>query len=70
MKHIVQEVVLVIIITVISVTVALLIANSVNSEPLRMKGDQLNTYSKTKNNVHSFNSRKVRITEIKLEKKL
>lgn len=68
-KHIVQEVVLVLIITVISITGALFIANSVQSEPLRLKNNQWSHHSKY-HTMHGSDGGNIRIIDIKLKKKL
>ncbi len=52
MKHIVQEVLLVLIITIISVIAALFIAHSVQSETLRQK-DTWSHYSKGHFTIHN-----------------
>ena len=52
MKHIVQEVLLVLIITIISVISALFIAHSVQSEPLHQK-DTWNHFSKGHPTIHN-----------------
>jgi len=69
-KHIVQEVVLVLIITVISITAALFIANNVQSEQLRLKGNQWHHHSKDQSIIHGADSRSIRIIDVKLKKKL
>lgn len=52
MKHIVQEVLLVLIITIISIVVALFIAHSVRSETLNYK-DTLSRSSESKPSIHN-----------------
>lgn len=52
MKHIVQEVLLVLIITIISIVVALFIAHSVRSETLHYK-DTLSHSSESKPRIHN-----------------
>lgn len=70
MKQIVQEIVLVLIITVISITVALFIANSVQSEPLRLKNNQLNHHPKDHFEIHGEDIGSIHIIDVKLKKKL
>ena len=60
-KHIIQEIVLVIIITVISISVALFIANNAQSEPLRLKDDQLHHLSDDQSIIDSAGSENIRI---------
>jgi len=58
MKHIVQEVLLVLIITIISVIAALFIAHSVQSETLRQK-DTWSHYSKGHFTIHNNGNKAV-----------
>jgi hypothetical protein len=67
-KHIVQEVLLVLIITVISITVALFIANNAQSQPLRLKDNQRYHYSKDQSVIHGTDNGNLRIINIKLKK--
>jgi len=69
-KHIVQEVLLVLIITVISITVALFIANNAQSEPLRLKENQKYHHSKDQSIIHGADNGNIRIIDAKLKKKL
>lgn len=69
-KHIVQEVVLVLIITVISITIALLIAQNVHSGQLRLKDNQWHHHSKDQSIIHDADSGSIRIIDVKLKKKL
>jgi hypothetical protein len=69
-RHIVQEVVLVLIIAIISITIALFIANSVQSEPLRLKHNQWHHHSKGQSVIHGAASGNIRIIDVKLKKKL
>ena len=69
-KHIVREVALVLIITVISITVALFIANNAQSEPLRLKDNQWHHHSKDQSIIHGADSGNIRITDVKIKKKL
>ena len=70
MKQIVQEVVLVLIITVICIAIAFLIANNVQSEPLRLKENQWYYHSKDQSIIRGTDSGNIRILDIKLKKKL
>ncbi|MGV7234901.1 MAG: hypothetical protein ACQ9ET_01470 [Nitrosomonadaceae bacterium] len=70
MKHRVQEVVLVLIITVICITVAFFIANNVQSEPLRLKDNQWHHHSKDQSIINGIDSGNIRIIDVKLKKKL
>ena len=67
MKHIVQEVLLVLFITIISVIVALIIAHSVQSEPLNQK-DTWNHSSKGHLTTH--NSGAAGVVDGEFEEKL
>ena len=69
-RHIVQEIVLVLVITVISITAALFIANSVQSKPLRIKNNQWHHQLKVQPIIKGANSGDIRLTEVKLNKKL
>jgi hypothetical protein len=69
-KQIVQEVVLVLIITVISITVALFIANSVQSEPLRLKNNQWSHHLEDHSEIHGEDIGSMRIIDVRLKKKL
>lgn len=69
-RHIVQEVVLVLIIAVISITVALFIANSAQSEPLRLKDNQWHHHSEDQSKIHGADGGNIRIIDAKLKKKL
>ena len=69
-RHIVQEIVLVLIITVVSIITALFIANSVQSEPLRKKDNQEHYHSKEQSIIQGTDSGNIRIIDVKLRKKL
>ena len=69
-RHIVQEILLVLIITVVSIIVALFIANSVQSEPLRIKDNQGHHDSKEQSIIKGADSEKIRNIDVKLQKKL
>ncbi len=64
MKHIVQEVLLVLIITIISVIAALFIAHSVQSETLHQK-DTWSHYSKGHPTIHNNGDKAVVDSEFK-----
>lgn len=70
MKNIVQEVILVLIIAVVCITVAFLIANNVQSEPLRLKDNQWHHHSKDQSIISGTDSGNIRIIDVKLKKKL
>ena len=69
-RHIVQEILMVLIITVVSIIVALFIANSVQSEPLRIKDNQWHYDSKKQSIIKDADSENIRIIDVKLQKKL
>ena len=69
-RHIVQEILLVLIIAVASIIVALFIANSVQSEPLRVKDNQWHYDSKEQSVIKGADSENIRNIDVKLQKKL
>ena len=69
-KHKVQEIVLVFIITVISISVALFIANNAQSEPLRLKDNQWHHHSKDQSIIDGADSGNMRVIDVKLKKQL
>ena len=69
-RHIVQEILLVLIIAVVSIIVALFIAKSVQSEPLHIKDNQRHYESKEQSIIKGVDSENIRIIDVKLQKKL
>ena len=69
-KHIIQEIVLVVIITVISISVALFIASNAQSEPLSQKDNQLHHHLKDQPIINSTDSGNIRTIGAKLKMKL
>jgi hypothetical protein len=67
-KHILQEIVLVFIIAVISISVALFIAHNAQSEPLRMKDNQWRHHSKDQSIIKGADSGNMHIIDVKLKK--
>ena len=69
-KHKIQEIVLVVIITVISISVALFIANNAQSEPLLQKDNQLHHHSEDRPIINSTDSGNIRTLGAKLKMQL
>jgi len=67
-KHVLQEVLLVLIITAISITFAILIANNAQAEPLHLKDNQWHNHSKDQSIIHGADSINMRIIDVELKR--
>lgn len=70
MKHILQEILLVLIITVICITTALFIAQSVQSEPLRVEDNTSTRHSKDNSIIHGADASAAHVIDDGLKEKL